>query len=151
MLTSNKSHLFYLILIPIFKMNYKEQLLDPRWQRRRLEILQRDNWTCQYCNNTKRTLMVHHLVYENEFAWEASDETLITLCDKCHEEYHTSYLKYEKIILFNVRKKLKDPFIIKCAADLFNDVHNLNDLIYYLWETRFQQKDVLNELRSIEV
>ncbi len=27
-------------------MTYAEQLKDPRWQKRRLEILQRDEWRC---------------------------------------------------------------------------------------------------------
>jgi 5-methylcytosine-specific restriction endonuclease McrA len=44
-------------------MNYKEQLLDPRWQRRRLEILQRDEFTCQKCLSKDKTLHVHHIDY----------------------------------------------------------------------------------------
>ena len=130
-------------------MIYKDQLLDPRWQKKRLSILERDNWKCTYCDNDKSTLMVHHLIYEHKFAWEADDENLITLCQKCHEVYHNTFAACEKIILTNLRKKLKDPFIITCAAELFNDVNNLNDFIYSLWESRFEENNVLDAIRHL--
>jgi hypothetical protein len=37
---------------------YLEKLKDPRWQKRRLEILQRDNWYCQRCYNDSQTLNI---------------------------------------------------------------------------------------------
>jgi len=130
-------------------MTYKEQLLDPRWQKKRLSILERDDWRCQYCHDNKSTLMVHHLIYEHEFAWEADDDTLITLCNKCHKEYHETYASCEKIILNCIRKKLKDPFIITCVAELFSDVNNLNDLIYSLWESRFYEDEILDAISNV--
>lgn len=33
------------------KSDYSQKLLDPRWQRKRLEILQRDDFTCQVCSD----------------------------------------------------------------------------------------------------
>ena len=41
-------------------MIYVEKLKDPRWQRKRLEILQRDDWKCYWCKDDKTTLNVHH-------------------------------------------------------------------------------------------
>ena len=32
-------------------MGYSEKLKDPRWQKKRLEILERDNFRCQYCGD----------------------------------------------------------------------------------------------------
>lgn len=59
-------------------MDYKEQIKDPRWQRRRLEILSRDNFACQICGDTDNTLHVHHLAYEqNKKIWEYDDWQLI--------------------------------------------------------------------------
>jgi len=130
-------------------MTYKEQLLDPRWQKKRLSIFERDDWTCQYCHDKKSTLMVHHLVYEHEFAWEADDDTLVTLCEKCHKEYHDTFSVCEKKILNSLRKKLKDPFIINCAAELFSDVDDLNALIYSLWELRFDEGKILDSINCI--
>ena len=74
-------------------MDYKEQIKDPRWQRRRLEILSRDNFACQICGDTDNTLHVHHLAYEqNKKIWEYDDWQLISLCEKCHEDEHKNAL-----------------------------------------------------------
>jgi hypothetical protein len=62
---------------------YSEKLRDPRWQRKRLEIMQRDNFTCTQCGDTKSTLNIHHWEYSGD-PWEAGDENLSTVCEKCH-------------------------------------------------------------------
>lgn len=67
-------------------MDYKEQFSDPRWQKRRLEILQRDGFMCQKCGDNKTTLHVHHKFYtDGKCVWEYGDAALITLCSECHE------------------------------------------------------------------
>ena len=64
---------------------YSERLSDPRWQKRRLEIFQRDNWKCQGCNNCTTQLEVHHVdYYANKKPWEYPDDMLITVCHTCH-------------------------------------------------------------------
>ena len=65
-------------------MTYSDKLKDPRWQKKRLEILARDNWTCQKCMDNETTLHVHHLKY-NGNPWESDEGDLITLCKHCHE------------------------------------------------------------------
>lgn len=66
--------------------DYLEALASPQWQKKRLEIMQRDNFTCQYCGCKDKTLHIHHKVYKNgKKPWEYDDKYLITLCDKCHE------------------------------------------------------------------
>ena len=64
-------------------MNYSEKLKDPRWQKKRLEILNRDEFTCRTCKDKETQLQVHHLKYKGE-PWEVSSEHLITLCKHCH-------------------------------------------------------------------
>lgn len=67
-------------------MTYREKLLDPRWQKRRLEILSRDEWKCHMCEIKTETLHVHHRYYENGLEpWEYGDDALVTLCAGCHE------------------------------------------------------------------
>ena len=64
---------------------------DSRWQRLRLKIMERDNWTCQSCGCTGEGILlnVHHIYYEkNKAPWEYEDDVLITLCEKCHEFIH---------------------------------------------------------------
>jgi len=68
-------------------MNYSEKLKDPRWQKKRLEILERDNFTCKLCGDTKTTLHVHHKKYfKDKDPWDINNKYLITLCEHCHIE-----------------------------------------------------------------
>src|SRR6266576_1606054 len=66
---------------------YSDKLKDPRWQKRRLEILHRDNFECRKCESKTTTLHVHHKSYEKGTQpWEYEDQDLITLCKDCHDE-----------------------------------------------------------------
>lgn len=68
-------------------MTYAEKLKDPRWQKKRLEILQRDEFACQLCFDTTNTLHVHHKIYhKSRNPWDYPAEALITLCEDCHHD-----------------------------------------------------------------
>ena len=68
--------------------SYSEKLSDPRWQKKRLEIMQRDGFKCINCQSTEKTLNVHHVVYQRGLEpWEYG-QSLITLCEECHAERH---------------------------------------------------------------
>lgn len=76
------------------KTSYSDKLKDPRWQKKRLEILTRDNFTCQnrICSDTKNTLHVHHITEDYDIEpWEHEDDDLITLCEECHKLWHTVF------------------------------------------------------------
>ena len=65
--------------------SYSEKLKDPRWQKKRLEILERDNWTCRFCGCKDKSLHVHHLFYlPKREPWEYPRGFLIALCEDCH-------------------------------------------------------------------
>ena len=66
------------------KEEYYEKLKDPRWQKKRLEILERDEYMCQSCYNSEMTLHVHHMVYNNCEPWDIPNDCLTTLCERCH-------------------------------------------------------------------
>lgn len=69
------------------KNSYSEKLKDPRWQRRRLQILDRANFTCEECEASTKTLHVHHLYYvSGREPWEYPDFALLALCHDCHSE-----------------------------------------------------------------
>src|SRR5215471_9953617 len=66
---------------------YSEKLKDPRWQRKRLEILERDGWTCCKCGSNTETLHVHHVRYlPGREPWDYPPEFLMTLCEGCHQD-----------------------------------------------------------------
>lgn len=80
-------------------MTYAEKLKDPRWQRKRLEILQRDDFTCQNCLATDKTLHIHHGYYRRGLEpWEYDGTTLWTLCEDCHEETAASLADIHELI-----------------------------------------------------
>lgn len=66
-------------------MTYSEKLKDPRWQRKRLEIMQRDGFACRDCKASHNSLNVHHCRYAKN-PWEVEDLFLLTLCESCHHE-----------------------------------------------------------------
>lgn len=65
--------------------DYAKQLKDPRWQKKRLEVMNRDGFTCRDCGSAKDTLHVHHCGYRGKSPWDAPSEILITVCDPCHK------------------------------------------------------------------
>lgn len=66
-------------------MTYSSKLRNPKWQKKRLEILNRDEFTCRLCTDKETTLNVHHLEYKGN-PWDVPNTSLITLCEHCHEE-----------------------------------------------------------------
>ena len=84
---------------------YQQKLLDPRWQKKRLEILQRDDWRCQRCFDSESTLHVHHRYYEHQYEpWDYSSDALVTLCADCHELETNRRPLYEQLLLQNLRE-----------------------------------------------
>lgn len=70
------------------KKSYAEKLKDPKWQRARLKILERDKFSCRACFSQEKTLHVHHMYYKRNLEpWEYPPESLVTLCEDCHEDY----------------------------------------------------------------
>lgn len=68
---------------------YAAKLKDPRWQKKRLEVLQRADWACEVCGDKESTLHVHHKRYfKGREPWEYDDDQLAVLCESCHEATH---------------------------------------------------------------
>jgi len=73
------------------KKTYSELLTSPKWQKKRLLVLNRDNFTCQYCGDGETELHIHHTKYEKgKNAIEISEQYLLTLCRICH--YNVTFL-----------------------------------------------------------
>jgi hypothetical protein len=65
---------------------YAEKLKDPRWQKKRLEIFQRDQFRCMECFSDEKSLQVHHIAYKGKNPWDTPNELLITYCYECHQK-----------------------------------------------------------------
>lgn len=84
---------------------------DPRWQKVRLVIMSRDNFSCQCCGSTERELQVHHLAYEKgKRIWDARPSDLLTLCHHCHEmtEMYVSLMRRHAPRLISARRAGRD-------------------------------------------
>jgi hypothetical protein len=68
------------------RLSYFEKLRDPRWQRKRLEILGAQGFTCQRCSDGSSPLHVHHAFYAKGLEpWEYEAGAYVVLCESCHE------------------------------------------------------------------
>lgn len=93
---------------------YSELLKDPRWQRKRLEVMNRDHWRCRSCGTTTRNLQVDHKHYERDRPpWEIASEHLWTLCDDCHRR--VTVTRREAHYLVN---ELEISDLVRVCADL---------------------------------
>ncbi len=78
---------------------YAEALQSPKWQKVRLRIFERDEYTCQCCDATDKTLTIHHTYYEYGLEpWEYPDDSLHTLCKECHKKYQELYRLQKRLL-----------------------------------------------------
>jgi len=83
-------------------MTYFEKLKDPRWQKLRLKVFERDGWACQICKSKDKTLNAHHRYYTSKTdPWDYPIDALSTLCEACHEEA-TDHIEFLDMILKGV-------------------------------------------------
>lgn len=68
------------------KSAYGQKLLDPKWQQKRLRLMERAQWACEACGDKENTLHVHHGYYRYGMdPWEYPDSSLHVYCESCHE------------------------------------------------------------------
>lgn len=103
-------------------MTYSEKLKDPRWQKKRLQILERDGFRCRHCGDAESTLNVHHLAYGAE-PWDTADADLMTICEGCHEIEHANRKECERTLLQELRRK---GFTFSSLLNLATGIHYLD-------------------------
>lgn len=83
-----------------YKAEYAEKLKDPRWQKMRLKIMERDDFACQYCGENENTLHVHHVEYRRGAdPWDYREYQLLTVCEHCHKWEHDYRTEIEEKLL----------------------------------------------------
>ncbi len=105
---------------------YSEKLQDPRWQKKRLQVLERDNFTCTLCSDSDSTLHVHHEKYYKN-PWDVEMDDLKTICCDCHSviEFLKKGKEVDKILKIQKRTNLNDSgctsFILKTISPIVNE------------------------------
>ena len=85
------------------KLSYAEKLKDPRWQKKRLEVLDLNEFTCQLCGDSESMLHVHHKMYaKSREPWEYEVDQYAVLCKNCHAAQHSQEID----VFFDVMSRL---------------------------------------------
>lgn len=106
---------------------YSELLRDPRWQKKRLKILEYADWRCQICGVSDRTLHCHHSYYrKGKLPWQYPDGSIIAVCDDCHENKIHRKKPREEFVPDPVRETPQEPPIsTEKAAASFEDIRKM--------------------------
>ncbi len=100
---------------------YLEKLKDPKWQKKRLEILERDNWSCQSCGDNKSTLHVHHKRYlPGKDPWDIPANLLITLCEECHHGERESWQEHMSALEDALKENFLSDHVYSFASGILN-------------------------------
>lgn len=102
---------------------YFQKLKDPRWQKLRLEVFNRDEFRCKNCGDDDKTLNVHHISYKGE-PWDQHIDLLVTLCENCH--------KYESENI-----KINERELIKTLKEKGFMAQDIEDLSVFISEMEF--------------
>ena len=107
----------------------------PKWQKKRLEILDRDGFKCKLCGATENQLHVHHKYYDNAIKlWEYPGESLVTLCNECHKTVHR-------------KKKDLDDILWKFDFDVFDALRGL--LLSMMTNPGLEKPIIYNEKQAL--
>ena len=121
--------------------SYLEKLKDPRWQKLRLQVFERDDFSCKECGSTKNTLNVHHIDYKGNNPWETPINLLKTLCESCHEEETDALKKAEKRLI----KQLKS------IGFMAENINCLSDALFFLKKEYDGNVDVYNVISVFNI
>ena len=107
------------------KRTYWEKLKDPRWQKKRLDVMNRDGFACRHCGSKRKTLNVHHLFYVFDCdPWDYEEKELITLCASCHlaeQQFRDLFTATVQKLLINGKSYADLEYTLVRGFNLTND------------------------------
>ena len=123
---------------------------DPRWLRRREEVLERDEHQCRSCEarGAGAVLQVHHIYYESGRApWDYEDDMLVTWCARCHKARHET----QRRLLLALASR--EHYVTDMIADIVSDESQwvLNALEDALVHARMTAREFSGLIRSAVV
>lgn len=107
----------------------------PKWQKKRLQILERDGWKCVACDDSESTLHVHHFYYDGN-PWDVMENFLQTLCEACHGALG----EHPKGGLWMAKGYIAIDWCPKCKSQSFEDLTNFFRCTKCGWETSCFEK-----------
>ncbi len=125
------------------KNEFWEKYRDPRWQAKRLRIMERAGFKCEMCGDKEKTLNIHHGYYTRDTdPWDYWDDTLWCLCDLCHEQAgsikHDCHIELARI----------NPVVMGIA---FRMIYELRDKLHHAHFDSFDVSELGRDVRAIGV
>ena len=114
------------------KRTYAEKLKDPRWQKKRLEVMQSAGFKCESCGDTEEELHVHHAYYEKDYEpWGYPDNAYMVLCSRCHNKWHNLRAGFDKMFCKMGTDQLQEVVSILTLLNMMgpNITHLFFDII----------------------
>ena len=109
----------------------KKFLKSKDWRNIRLDILTRDNYTCNYCGfRSEKRMQVNHV---NGDPKNHSNENLEVICGSCHMILHSGlWCAVKKIIILFKNSKYTQNEIIEFTRKMRTDGKSDDDIIEFL-------------------
>jgi len=132
-------------------MQYHEQMKHPNWQKKRLEVLEANGFTCEDCGAKDQELHVHHPYYKRgAMIWQYEIEELQCLCHKCHTEVHAIDEKIKQsIALLTQNQKMRVLGFSDAMTGPFMRSDNENYLEGFADELRANTKAILHATQVV--
>lgn len=121
-------------------MTYSDKLKNPKWQKKRLEILNLHGFKCEKCGCEDKELHVHHRFYlKGREVWQYDNDVFQVLCCDCHEKEHSK----EKETIEVIPEKYKELIEL---VDTLNSRNNMNqEYLEYLLKNIIEREELNDE------
>jgi hypothetical protein len=119
--------------------SFYQQYQDPRWQRKKYEIMAQRNWVCEWCGAKDRQLHVHHGYYEKDRAvWDYPNDSLYCLCDPCHRKANANKRDAQRALA-----RIHPKHLSECMRriDAFKQTLDDSDTGHFQVASLFRQED----------
>jgi len=93
---------------------YAAKLKDPRWKRKRRDLIIAAGCACEECGDKESRLQIHHKYHDHSLApWEYPHKAMCVLCSGCKKARR----EYERLLLESITAK-EGGRILDLAAEL---------------------------------
>ena len=134
-----------------------DQYRDPRWQKKRLDVFERDVFACTECGARDKPLHAHHRRYiRGAPVWAYKAFMLLTLCEDCHEAVHAGDMWLDEWLGIVLRQLAPNLDGLRNLQDLFHLIGGDVDLPVQMsqmeWESMLHAlEDVFEEILAERV
>lgn len=132
--------------------SYSEKLKHPKWQKKRLDILNRDEFKCKQCGSEEDMLNIHHICYDGD-PWNVSDDLLITLCESCHKIETECLINSKLNVIKSIQKTGGMAYNINALSEMITNIGSRSFWSYEpnidILEFAYNNKGIWEEISAL--